>query len=938
MGASSISALCVNKLLKSIDKLKKRNKKNSKRIDTESSMEIATDPQDILLDDNIEPLEKLIMYARGNQTMSSARKKLIRKFIKSKNNFLAQPRKSKVFMRNFQGNKTFVHPKDSSMYDSLSSCHNKESIKKRRSRKYLSSYPSIQHYDLLVGNDEEQQRKLDQISNKLYQNQSIHSNITPSSLPSRFNEPPKDKIFRKPRAKNFFENKISFPDYRSEINSNNCITPNASSQKLDKFKLIAGLKFKPRETTKYYSKRKTSRKAESLKAKGKLKNKIQITNDLETIQKAYKINENKHSKNISGELLYRSQQCLEVKENSISETKSCPKLPKFPRKKLSTQVDERIRHFRESQRRQISVDTQDGYEELKTDESIRPKVDTQLETSIIEVVYKPKMNITHQFEEKVTATPKTKMRINESLESRITKKVVSYCKAHYSGVKCKKLLAKITHQFCANSQYNTCIRYWEMFCIIYHLLTSKVIVSSDHSTILMEILKLMSFKPNRTSDYLDPSKELFNEVKTHCLHSMLTILNGSANETNCKKISKIDPMFSSNILKAFVLPHNNGKIVASVLKRRGWWKIYKNQHDYNFIWTPLLRKDLAEQLPSSDPKPGVVQTQSLIYNRVDGNYNLSNKKNLFLNMKEYYNNMGENMNENIPLTFLVQEDTKEEAMTDFKEHYISNKANKRNNKWILKPGEYTNRGTGIKISDKLSTIEKYVQNSKRDCCVIQKYINNPLLINNGSSGNRKFDIRCFGLYTCFNNQPKGYFFQDGYLRTASKEFSHSNVADKFIHLTNDAIQKKCEEYGKYESSNKLSFNDFQKYLEKKYPKEFQSNKACFYTSIYPKIKTLVSDSFKAVEEKLNPSQHNNCFELFGYDFMVTNDFNIKLIEVNTNPCLETPCSLLSSIISSVVDNTFRVTLDPWTYKHNGKTQELCDSANNLCKFELVYQR
>lgn len=84
-------------------------------------------------------------------------------------------------------------------------------------------------------------------------------------------------------------------------------------------------------------------------------------------------------------------------------------------------------------------------------------------------------------------------------------------------------------------------------------------------------------------------------------------------------------------------------------------------------------------------------------------------------MKEYYDNIGENMNENIPLTFLVQEDTREEAMTDFKEYYASNKANKRNNKWILKPGEYTNRGTGIKISDKLSTIEKYVQNSKRDC-------------------------------------------------------------------------------------------------------------------------------------------------------------------------------------------------------------------------------
>ena len=70
--------------------------------------------------------------------------------------------------------------------------------------------------------------------------------------------------------------------------------------------------------------------------------------------------------------------------------------------------------------------------------------------------------------------------------------------------------------------------------------------------------------------------------------------------------------------------------------------------------------------------------------------------------------------------------------------------------------------------------------------------------------------------------------------------------------------------------------------------------------------------------------------------MVTSDFNVLLIEVNTNPCLETPLSL-TSIISSVLDNTFRVALDPWTYMQNGKTHELSDSSDNLCKFEMVYQ-
>ena len=50
-------------------------------------------------------------------------------------------------------------------------------------------------------------------------------------------------------------------------------------------------------------------------------------------------------------------------------------------------------------------------------------------------------------------------------------------------------------------------------------------------------------------------------------------------------------------------------------------------------------------------------------------------------------------------------------------------------------------------------------------------------------------FRCFALYKWFGGIEKVYFFQDGYLRTSSKEFSMSNIKSKFIHLTNDAIQK-----------------------------------------------------------------------------------------------------------------------------------------------------
>jgi hypothetical protein len=52
---------------------------------------------------------------------------------------------------------------------------------------------------------------------------------------------------------------------------------------------------------------------------------------------------------------------------------------------------------------------------------------------------------------------------------------------------------------------------------------------------------------------------------------------------------------------------------------------------------------------------------------------------------------------------------------------------------------------------------------------------------------RKFDIRCYGLFSTVNGIQKGYFYNDGYIRTSCKEYNTNNLNNKFIHLTNDAI-------------------------------------------------------------------------------------------------------------------------------------------------------
>lgn len=67
------------------------------------------------------------------------------------------------------------------------------------------------------------------------------------------------------------------------------------------------------------------------------------------------------------------------------------------------------------------------------------------------------------------------------------------------------------------------------------------------------------------------------------------------------------------------------------------------------------------------------------------------------------------------------------------------------------------------------------------------------------------------MVTSINGRLKGYHYGDGYIRTSGREYSLETF-DKFIHLTNDAVQKKTEEYGKFEFGNKVSFPEYQAYL------------------------------------------------------------------------------------------------------------------------------
>lgn len=55
---------------------------------------------------------------------------------------------------------------------------------------------------------------------------------------------------------------------------------------------------------------------------------------------------------------------------------------------------------------------------------------------------------------------------------------------------------------------------------------------------------------------------------------------------------------------------------------------------------------------------------------------------------------------------------------------------------------------------------------------------------------------------------------------------------------------------------------------------------------------------------MNKNYKKYCFEIFGYDFIIDQQFKVWLIEVNTNPCIELSSPLLKQLIPRMLSNYY----------------------------------
>jgi len=450
-------------------------------------------------------------------------------------------------------------------------------------------------------------------------------------------------------------------------------------------------------------------------------------------------------------------------------------------------------------------------------------------------------------------------------------------------------------------------------------------------------------------------------------------LEPKANSDKKKKIKKKKLPQLANLVKEIkyqycVYPGNYGKLIDTLMERRKdkWIKTDIELVKYcDFIWSPL---------------PNVIDfnhcSEKRIYvNHLEFHSNLSNKLNLYYNLIRYCESKKINLFDYFPFTICLSLsqnnfNTQLENFKKFCEELpsftpksdvkyverfnillskrtgetqtinIPQTYNTGRNMWIIKPINL-NRGRCIQVLNDTNTIVEYLlkiqdmkkiegdnnNNFKCEHVLLQKYLEKPLLYQG-----RKFDIRIWILIIA-GQENFVYIFKQGHLKATCAEYD-INSSSPFIHLTNYSVQKHNIDFSKKEIGNEISYQDFQDELDKK------NTGKNFLKDIYPKIVYIIRLAIGSAKSNLNHLKRENCFEIFGCDFILDEKYRPYLLEINMNPGLEISSPLISKLVPRMVDDALKLTIDKKYYKDR-EADSVChvdgydDKENMWEKFSVI---
>ena len=301
---------------------------------------------------------------------------------------------------------------------------------------------------------------------------------------------------------------------------------------------------------------------------------------------------------------------------------------------------------------------------------------------------------------------------------------------------------------------------------------------------------------------------------------------------------------------------------------------------WNMLWTTLIRPSKLKYMNKYQK-----------INHFAGAWSIGSKANLWRNVQKQRRKHGKDF-EICPATYIFPEDYKrwcnDREMNNYKDMYI------------LKPTS-SSCGRGIRVIGKKDNL-----NNKKAGYLVSKYLSKPHLLRGF-----KYDLRIYVVVTCFD-PLKAYMFQDGLVRLATQPYSTAkgSLKKRFIHLTNYSINKKAENYVKNTNGVEVNGskkendqskaataedgNEGEEELSAKWSlqqlRQEYNKMGINYNEVFKNIKSLCVKTLMAVEPEICSQMRMNkhkgsCFEIYGFDVLIDENFKPWLLEVNVAPSL-----------------------------------------------------
>ena len=230
--------------------------------------------------------------------------------------------------------------------------------------------------------------------------------------------------------------------------------------------------------------------------------------------------------------------------------------------------------------------------------------------------------------------------------------------------------------------------------------------------------------------------------------------------------------------------------------------------------------------------------------------------------------------------------------------------NNQKNTFIVKP-EHSWQGKGIYLTKNVDNL------NNTSSWIVQKYIDNPLLIDN-----LKFDLRIYVLL--FGIEPlRIYMYKDGIARFGTEEYDVpdiANINNRFMHLTNYAINKNnagfntVNQYDIEWRGHKRSLHSIWALLNEEVGVEYWEWLQRKIKSIIVKTLITVKNHLRHIYRSWQPDDMENSlwFEILGFDILIDDNLEPYLLEINQAPSFSTDTPLDLQVKHDLIEDTFKL--------------------------------